>query len=460
MSGQIIERLTRRRLLCTTVAAAAPALLSGPAATSAGRGTARVRLNVACIGLGGQMQRHLKEIASDPRQHLVAVCDVDEARIARSAAAAPTAMRSARVYKDFQKLLADEHGLDAVVVATPDHWHSAICTASIRAGKHVYCEKPLAHSVAEARRLRELSRRSQVVTQTGNQGSASGNLRRCIELIQAGLFGQIREVHVWHQHHSFPSGVDRPNGEDPVPTGFDWDFWLGPAPVRPFKRYYYHPFKWRGWYDFGGGSLADFCCHAFNLPVRALKLDYPTTIQVEGKSLDKESFPTACTVGYRFPKRGNLAPVLMNFYTGGAMPVAAVTTDLAATFGAVPAIGCLLVGTEGSISAGLWNTDGHMKLKPDKTFRGLNTHEAARSIPVSLPRTEGHMREWVGACLGGPRTFSDFDIGGHLTEIGLAGVLALRIGHDIAWDGRAMRVPDVPEADDLVAPEPRQGWRL
>lgn len=452
-------RLTRREAVGGALAAAAPLFLPNSARASARRYAANERLHVACIGLGNQMQGHLREITANLGHDIIAVCDVDSGRVAESAKTIPEVMPKANVYKDYRKLLETEKSLDAVIIATPDHWHATICTAAIRAGKHVYCEKPLTHTHVEARALRELSRRSRVVTQTGNQGSASGNMRRCIELIEAGLFGQIHEIHVWHPKHGWPSGVARPDGEDPIPEGLDWDFWLGPAPARPYKSGQYHPVKWRGWYDFGGGSVADFCCHAFNLPVRALKLEYPTHIEPSGVDMGYESFPTSCTVRYRFPARKSLDAVNLNFYTGGELPPPEATADLKATYDSVPELGCLLIGEKGSVSAGLWNTDGMMKLNDEKTFRSVNDHEAAKSVPVTLPRTEGHMKEWVDAIKGGAPAFSPFEIGGHLTEIGLTGVLALRLGHEIDWDGRAMRVRGSREADAIIRPELRRGWR-
>jgi hypothetical protein len=238
-----------------------------------------------------------------------------------------------RTTKDYRKLLESEKSVDAVVVAAPDHWHARICQAAIEAGKHVYCEKPLTHSLAESRLIRELSRKAKVVTQTGNQGSAATPLRRGIEVIQAGVLGQVRQVHAWHPPHGWPCGIDRPSGRDAPPAVFDWGFWIGPAPMRPYKSDIYHPIKWRGWYDFGGGSVADFCCHAFNLPVRALNLTYPEKIEISGTGMGKESFPT----------------------------------------------GCLIVGDKGTLSAGLWNDECTLKLKDEPKFRGVMNHHAVRA---------------------------------------------------------------------------------
>jgi predicted dehydrogenase len=350
--------------------------------------------------------------------------------------------------------------VDAVVIATPDHWHAAICTAAIRAGKHVYCEKPLTHTVAEARELGKLVRKSSVVTQTGNQGSASPNFRRSIELIRAGVPGPIREIHIWHPPHGWPCGVDRPPGKDPVPRGLDWDFWIGPAPMRPYKAGMYHPIKWRGWYDFGGGSLADFCCHSFSLPVHALGLGYPDRIEVSGKGLGKESFPTSCTITFRFPARGKREPALIKFYTGGDMPPAEALVGMKETFGRIDRTGCLLVGDKGTLSAGLWNNLCYLRMKGEKKFRGASNHDAAKSVPKSLPRAAGHMQEWLDACKGGPKTLSPFEFGGHVTEIGAAGVVALRLNRNIRWSGAEMKVEGVPEAAPLIKPQYRKGFAL
>ena len=288
------------------------------------------KLNVAFIGMGGQIQGHVAQILQ-LGHNVAAMCDVDTAQMAGSQKRHGDGAAKAALYQDYRVLFEKEKSIDAVVIATPDHWHAPICRAAMQAGKHVYCEKPLTHTIAEARQLRELSKASKVITQTGNQGSASPNLRRSMELIAANFFGPITEIHVWHPEHGWPSGVARPEGSDPVPNNLDWDFWLGTAPVRPFKANTYHPVNWRGWYDFGNGSVGDFCCHGFNMPVRALNLDYPTRIEISGTELGRESFAKACTVRYHFPARGDRGPVKLNFYTGGDLPPEEVTARASGT---------------------------------------------------------------------------------------------------------------------------------
>ena len=424
-----------------------------------GEDSANSKLNLACIGLGGQMQGLMSELIQ-LGQNIVALCDLDPVRVEATRKGHGAAVEKAKVYRDYRELLEKEKSVDAVVIATPDHWHAAISVAAMKAGKHVYCEKPLTHTVAEARRVAAVARESKVVTQTGNQGSGSANFRRSIELIQAGVLGSVTDVHAWHPRHGWPSGVDQPTDADPIPDGFDWNNWLGPAPVRSYKQGLYHPAQWRGWFDFGGGSLADFCCHGFSMPVRALDLDYPHKIEVSGVAFGKPSFPTSCQVHFSFAGKETRQPVTIHFYSGGELPGKEVTRGMTETFDKVPETGCLVVGEKGTISAGLWNNECRIKMNGEKSYFGTN-HAAAKPVPETLPRAKSsHMREWVDSCRGIGRTFSPFEIGGHITEIGASGLIALRLGHGIEWDGSSMVVKGLPEAAALVKPQHRGDWGL
>ena len=440
-----ITASNRRSFLQNTAAAASTLILPSGLL----RGESARKLNIGFIGMGGQIQGHVSKIVQIGH-HVGALCDVDSAQIENSKKRHGAGVADAAIYSDYRVLLEKEKSLDAVVIATPDHWHATICRAVMNTGKHVYCEKPLTHTIAEARELREMARTAKVITQTGNQGSASPNLRRSMELIGAGFFGAISDIHVWHPTHSWPSGEERPAGSDPIPATLDWDFWLGTAPERAYKSGIYHPAKWRGWYDFGNGSLGDFCCHGFNMPVRALNLDYPTRIEISGTGMGKESFAAACTVHFHFAARGDRGPVRLHFYSGGDLPPAEVTAPLIGTFGSLPRTGCLLIGEHGQLQSGLWNSDCYVKLNSDAKFTGANNHPAAKQIPISLPRVKGHIDEWVDAIQGGPKVFADFDLGGHLTEIGLSGIVALRLQKSIDWDGPNMKAPGLPEADTFI----------
>ena len=446
-----------RRGFLATAGAATPFFILPRGTFGAEKARPNDKLNVAFIGMGGQIQGH---VAGLTQHNVLAFCDVDEDQIAKSKAQHGEPVAKARSYADYRKLFEREKSLDAVVIATPDHWHAPICKMAMEAGIHVFCEKPLTHTVSEARMLRELSRKSKVVTQLGNQGSASNNFRRGLELIEAGLFGEITKVHAWYpKHHRWPAGVSRPEGEDPIPAALNWDAWCGPAPLRPYKQGIYHPFAWRGWYDFGSGSMGDFCCHAFNLPVRALDLDYPDRIEVSGTKLGLESYPLSCTTSLHFPAKGKRGPVTVSYYSGGDMPPEEVTRELIGTFGEVPAYGCLLQGSKGLLQAGLWNMDCYVKLNGEKKFFGHANHPEAMKIPVTIPRCPaGHLGEWVEAIRTGSKTFSNFDLGGHLTEIGLAGIVALRLQKNIAWDGPGMKAPGTPEADAYVHQQDRTKW--
>ena len=420
---------------------------------------ANKKLNIGFVGMGGQIQGHVRNTLQ-LGHNVVAFCDVDPNQTDRSRNRHKDKAGKINAYMDYRQMLENEKSLDAVVIGTPDHWHAPICTAAMKAGKHVFCEKPLTHTVAESRDLRNLSRTAKVVTQTGNQGSASPNLRRSIELIQSGLLGQVSNVHVWHPAHGWPNGGARPTGEDPVPKGMNWDFWCGPSPLRPYKSGVYHPGKWRGWYDFGNGSVGDFCCHSFNMPVRALNLKYPSEVRIT--KVEKAGFETyakTVTHTFHFPAEGKRAAVNLIYYTGGVdMPPRHIADAMVGTFGSVPRVGAVVEAENGLLSSGLWNSQCYVKLNDEKKFVGGGNHGEAKKVAQTLPRANGHYREWTDAILDGGKTFAPFEIGGHLTEIGLSGIVALKLQRNLKWDGEAMKAKGIPEADALVRKKNRERW--
>lgn len=466
------NKLNRRRFVKTAAAAtiAAPTIVS---ATAVAGPSPNDRLSFACIGMGGQMQGYLIPELSKVDQQVVAVCDVDKRQIA-SAKARRQEVAGAREYRDYRELLEKETDVDAVIIGTPDHWHVPVSLAAMNQGKHVYCEKPLAHSVAECQALEELALANpDIATQTGNQGCATEGFRRSYEVIRAGVLGEVTEVHVWHPAHGWPSGVDRPEDSDPIPDGLDWDFWLGTSAARPYKNGIYHPAQWRGWYDFGGGSMADFCCHGFQLAYRALDLGMPTHIEAEGEGLGHESFATRCKVTFDFPGNENRGPVKLFFYSGDKnFPPDEVTR------GPVATTGCLVVGKDATLSAGLWNTDCNVRFHDSEDFQGANHPEVAK-VPKSQPRIDtevlkwdprraakgerprwsrvnnSHMFEWVLACAGDAKAYSPFEVGARITEIGMLGVLALRMQQPIRWDAENRRAIGLPAANALINPAPR-----
>ena len=430
-----------------------PLILSGatPASTAANS-----KLNLALVGCGGQGRGVMRQLLNCGA-NLVALCDPDPAMIEKARAdalpKAGDAAKQAKGYEDFRRLLENSSSFDAVLIGTPDHWHAPLCRAFLKAGKHIYCEKPLTHTISEARDLRELARASKVVTQMGNQGSASPSLRRCVELIKAGALGQIREIYHWGISITAKEG--NAEGEDPVPEGFNWDLWVGPSAMRPFKKDVYHPFKWRGWFDFGNGGLADFCCHAINLPMRALDLSYPEKVVVNIQ--DGKQLPNKAAVEFLFPARGTLPPVRLS-WQGSGTPPADVLQPLTEIYKDKLPNGIMIVGERGCIYTSHWNTGGLIRLNGEARLTDVLRHEATKNIPESLPRTPNHQQEWIDACLGQGRTFSDFDTGGKLTEIGLAGVLGVRAGKSLDWDGEKMEARNAPETARLVRPDYRKKW--
>ena len=267
--------MTRRQFLYSSALAAAGAsALSLYGASTPRKLGAGDKLRIAAVGGGGKGE---SDIECCSTEEIVAIADADQSKAAGSMGRCP----NAKFYFDWREMLEKEEKIiDAVMVSTPDHLHAVIASAAIKMGKHVYCQKPLTQTVYEARHLRELAKKHGVVTQMGNQGSSESGLRRAVEIVHGGLIGPVKQIHVWSNRPIWPQGITTPPGQDPVPENFKWDLWLGPAPKRPYKRDVYHPFKWRGWFDFGTGALGDMACHTANMPFRAAKLGYPSLVEL------------------------------------------------------------------------------------------------------------------------------------------------------------------------------------
>ena len=438
---------SRRRFLQATTLAAGATALGFPNLLRA-RGM-NERLQVGFIGLGGMGSSRLQESLKCSVQ-IAAFCDVDESQLAAAKKLLPDKSRTPKQFTDYRALLQSD--VDAVIIATPDHWHAPIATAALQAGKAVFCEKPLTHTLSEARALRQLASRLPALrTQLGNQGSASPNLRRGMELIRAGALGEVREVHVWVAPSvSFQAGQAAPIGEDPVPAGLHWDQWIGPAPVRPYKAGCYHPRAWRAWYDFGGGSMADWGCHGLNLPYRALNLDYPTTVTADVPGGLTAGYPKGVRIRFEFATHPGW-PVTIWWYDGGRRPPASVVPpSVVEHFGEIPASGVLMLGDRGFTYGEPHSSSDYLQLAGEKKLSGILKHAGTRAIAPSLPRSPGHLKEWVNACSGGPATFSDFETGGKLTEIVLSGVIALRAQKPLEWNGETQRAANAPEADSWI----------
>ena len=472
--------ITRRQFIYYSALAASASALTGYARPKPRPVSPNEKLNIAVIGCGGKGGSDLRFCSSE---NIIALCDVTDTPLERARQNFP----KANIYKDFRQLLEKEKTLDAVDIATPDHMHATIAATAMRMGKHVYCQKPLTHDVYEARTLRDLARKQGVATQMGNQGSASDGLRRAVEVIQAGLIGQVRQAYVWTNRPIWPQGLDRPPGSDPVPPGLDWDLWLGTAPFRPYKaswpdapgggggagrrqRGVYQPFSWRGWQDFGTGALGDMACHTVNWSFRALDLGYPTEIEAESSGMNHEMYPRNSKIRFEFPAREGQPPVTLWWFDGGNKPPKDVTADIVALQDEVSGSGCLLVGDKGqafSPDDGDQDLRFFVKLKDEKEFkRGLD-HDAVKALPQTLPRNafqgspdERQHLEWIAACKGGKPGYSNFDIAAYLTEIILLGCVALRVGKKLEWDGPKMRAKNAPEAAHFVRRDYRKGWKL
>lgn len=444
---------SRRRFLSTSACAGAGVLIL-PDPRQAFAYAANDKLSVAGIGVGGQGRGNLDTLAG-LGQDIVAICDVDEARAGDIRQRYPRAKSFADFRRMFDSL---GSGVDAAVVSTPDHTHAVAAVAAMQRGLHVFCEKPLTRTVHEARVLRETAARHKVVTQMGNQGSASGALRRAVELVWGGVLGEVREAHVWFDGGNGP--LVRPTETPPVPATLDWDLWLGPAPQRPYHPSYV-PASWRGWRAFGSGIVGDFGCHTGNIMFRALRLGelwqrphlgppQPTLIRLEAmpSEVDVEGYPRASRTVIDLPSRGNLPPVRLTLY---AHEKPAESLLLGFPRGGW---GDLLIGSKGSLySECPWNT--RYTLLPEAQFEGFQGGPRE-----TLPRTAGHHLEWVQACQGKGQAFSGFDVGGPLTELLQLANLATLIDGPVEYDTLSGRILNSPRADALLHREYRTGWQL
>ena len=415
---------------------------------------ANSRLNVASIGIAGQGGSNLDNIAR-LGTNLVALCDVDHAHAAGMFKKYP----QAKPFKDFRQMF-DQMGkeIDAVVVSTPDHTHAVAAVTAMKLGKHVYCEKPLTRTVHEARVMRETALRQKVVTQMGNQGSASNGLRRAVEFVWQGTIGDVREAHIWFGGGNGPQ--TRPTDRPPVPETMNWDLWLGPAPERPYHPCYL-PAKWRGWRAFGSGIVGDFGCHTGNLMFRALHLEqlwsFPAgkqpkqvILRVEAKpsEVNQEGYPTSMQAVVELPARGELPPVKLTLYAKEKP-----SADLLLGYPRGD-WGDLLIGSKGRIYSDCpWNT--RYVLLPEEQFK-----EVKGGPPQTLPQCHSHHAEWVDACKGQGKTFSGFEIGGPLTELMQLVNLATLVEGPVEYDTVSGKVLNSKAANALVHREYRKGWRL
>jgi len=434
--------VNRRQFIRAAGLAGAGAALAGPF-ISPTRAAANEKLNIAVIGVAGRGGENLKEVAA--LENIVALCDVDSTRLAGAAQKFP----AAKTYSDFRRLI-DQKDIDAILVATPDHTHAVATAAALASGRHVYCEKPLTHTVSEARIITDLARKTGLVTQIGTQIHAGNNYRRVVELVQSGAIGTVREVHVWAG--AVYGGHDAPKERPPVPKELDWDLWLGPVKEHPYHPDFCH-FKWRNWWHFGGGSLADFGCHFMDLPFWALGLKYPTSVEpVSGPPVHPESTPPWLIVRYEFPERKNgsikvpLPALKLTWYHGGRKPENILPEEFLKKWGG----GVLFVGENGMLISDY----GKHALLPEEKFKEFQRPKEF------IPNSIGHHKEWTQAIKSGGKTTCPFEYSGPLTEAALLGNVAYRVGKKLEWDAKALRATNCPEAEQLVQHHYRAGWRI
>jgi predicted dehydrogenase len=405
---------------------------------------ANEKLNIACIGVGGRGAADVQGVASE---NILALCDVHFNHAAKTFEQFPNAER----YKDFRRMLDKiNNKIDAVVIGTPDHTHAPAGMMAMKLGKHCYCEKPLTHSVYEARMMANITKQNKLATQMGTQIHAGNNYRRVVELVQTDAIGTIEEVHVWlaanFKGPPKPTKMTQPNAPSlrhPIPETLDWDLWLGPASYKPYSPEY-APFKWRYWWNFANGQLGDFFCHYCDLAFWALNLRHPLTIEAEGP-VHPESAARWTIAKQQYPPRGNLPAVTLTWYNGGPYPEFMEEKNIPKWTSAV-----LFIGSKGMLIS---DYNKHQLLPEDKFV------DFERPDPF-IPNSIGHHREWTEACKTGGPTTCNFDYSGALTEAALLCNVALRTGKKITWDAKNLKAVACPEADKFIKRKYRQGWWL
>lgn len=440
-----------RRKFLQTSAVAAGALTWGAPAILRGKNL-NEKLNIAVVGSGGRGAANMRSLES---QNIVALCDVNEANLNFASQRHPRASK----FTDFRKMYDHSNKFEAVVVSTCEHTHAFATLPALQLGKHVYCEKPLTYNVEEARIIRLAAAKAKVATQMGTQIHASENYRRVVELIQTGAIGPVRQAHVWvarawgwHGSEKLAKKngdrflfQDRPKKPEPVPTGLNWDLWLGPAPKRAFNNVYFPGPKWYRWWDFGNGTMSDLGSHWIDLPFWALNLKHPLSIETAGPPVHEEIAPASMQATYQYGPRGNMPAMNLTWYQGTRKPKIWQEKGIP-QWGS----GVLFIGDSGML---LSDYRKHMLLPEDKFA------DFQRPEPF-IPKSLGHHAEWAHACKTGAPTTSNFEYAGLLTEANHLGNVAYRTGKKIIWDSENLQVTNAPEAERFIRRDYRKGWSL
>ncbi len=414
-------------------------------ATKPRKVSANDKLNIACVGVGGQGQSDLRAVM---HENIVALCDVDADRAKEVFASERFA--TTPKYNDYRVMIEKQKDIDAVVVAIPDHMHAFVATAAMQLGKHVYVEKPMAHSIAEVHKLAATARQYKVATQMGNQGHSMPGVWMLCKMIDANIIGPVREVQCWTNRPSWPQGLERPADTPPIPAMLNWDVWLGSALERPYNPAYL-PHKWRGWWDFGCCAMGDMGCHILDAPYTSLKLGAPTKMSAETSGINNETGPLWSIITFEFPARDALPPVKLTWYDGGKLPPRPEGLPADFKLGDRDG-GSLLIGEKGAITVGTYGGGP----------RFLSSEQQAQWDAMAPERDEflGHHKPWIAACKGGKPSLSNFDYAAPFTEVVLLGNVAMRAGQPIEWDTATKTASNLPGANRFIDPPYRAGWAL
>jgi predicted dehydrogenase len=465
--------VSRRQFVGTVAATAAGLTIVPRHVLGAGFQAPSDTVNVAVVGYAhGMGTSNLKNVVKS--DNIVALCDVDESAAAKEARVrsktTPTDFpKPPAEYKDYRVMLEKQKDIDAVIVATPDHMHALVAMQAMSLGKHVYVQKPMTRTIAEARALTEAARKYKVVTQMGNQGHSEEGLRLMQEWFEAGAIGEVREVHAWTNRPIWPQGMPRPTEEQPVPEGMDWDLWLGGAPARPFHKTY-HPSFWRAWQDFGAGAMGDMACHVMDASYTVLKLGAPESIIATSGAIVQpppagqrgwgvrvkynDSYPPSSLIHLSYPKRGDLPPVKVHWYDGGLLPERPEDLEPERR---MPESGTIFVGSKGKMWCETYSESP--RLIPETAMQAFT--RPAKTLPRVPEGRPGHEKNWLDAIRNKGQAVAHFDYAGPFTESVLLGNVALRFpGERLMWDAAAMKVTNKPEADQFIQPTYKTGWTL
>jgi predicted dehydrogenase len=450
--------LSRRQFIGGAAAATVFTIVPRHCVAASGQLSPNEKINVATIGAAGQANWNIDELDKSGQINFVALCDVDTRRTGKMYTRFP----QAKPYVDFRKMFDEvEKNVDAVLVATPDHIHAVAAVAAMKRGKHVYCEKPLAHSVWEVREMMKAARDNKVMTQLGNQGHSSGDIRRLCEWVWDGAIGKVHTIHAaCSAGNSAMDQLAPPAEPEAVPQGLDWDLWLGPAQFRPYRRAYC-PGSWRSWMPFGTGTTGDWTCHVLDPAFWALDLGAPISIQAQANDYDPkkhaDTFPKVSTITYKFAAKGDRGPITVVWYNGKqTMPRPA---ELEAGRN-VPETGAIFLGDKGGLTHGSHGAGG-VRLFPETKMREYQEKLKTEPLKKTLPRVQSHHWDWINAMRTGKPAGSNFEYGGPLTQIALLGIIGIRcLGQELKWDDAAGRFTNSEEANGFIRPEFRRGWSL